>query len=162
MGMAGSPTRGVPMEERGGTGMMIGWLKRRAGAAGVAAMVLALWLCPAASGAAVEWAGFAGNAQHTATARTPAQPFHRIRWRASVDLAPNLFGTALLIHYGSPMITAANTVLVPTRVSDKAGYRVVAYSGRSGARRWSLGTDYRPPAFTGGTSAPGRLRCPPR
>ena len=46
--------------------MMIGWLKRRAGAAGAAAMVLALWLCPAASGAAVEWAGFAGNAQHTA------------------------------------------------------------------------------------------------
>jgi hypothetical protein len=131
--------------------MMIGWLKGRAGAAGAAAMVLALWLCPAASGAAVEWAGFAGNAQHTAVARTPAQPFDRIRWRASVDLTPNLFGTALLIHYGSPMITAANTVLVPTRVSDKAGYRVVAYSGRSGARRWSLGTDYRPPAFTGGT-----------
>ena len=52
--MAGSPTRGVPMEERGGTGMMIGWLKRRAGAAGAATMVLALWLCPAASGAAVE------------------------------------------------------------------------------------------------------------
>ena len=48
------------------------------------------------------------------------------------------------------MITAANTVLVPTRVSDKAGFRVVAYSGASGARRWSLGTDYRPPAFTGG------------
>jgi hypothetical protein len=131
--------------------MMIGWLKRRAGAAGAAAMVLALWLCPAASGAAVEWAGFAGNAQHTAVARTPAQPFHRIRWRASVDLAPNLFGTALLIHYGSPMITAANTVLVPTRVSDKAGYRVVAYSGATGNRRWSLGTDYRPPASTGGT-----------
>ena len=72
--------------------MMIGWLKRRAGAAGAAAMVLALWLWPAASGAAVEWAGFAGNAQHTATARTPAQPFHRIRWRATVDLAPDLFG----------------------------------------------------------------------
>ena len=48
------------------------------------------------------------------------------------------------------MITAANTVLVPTRVSAKAGFRVVAYSGISGARRWSLDADYRPPAFTGG------------
>ncbi|MGH3375355.1 MAG: hypothetical protein ACRDP6_11495 [Actinoallomurus sp.] len=51
------------------------------------------------------------------------------------------------------MITRANTVLVPTRVSAKAGFRVAAYAGRSGAHRWSLNTDYRPPAFTGGTGA---------
>ena len=101
---------------------------------------------------AVEWAGFAGNAQHTAVARKQPQPFRRIRWRAKVDLAPVLsFGT-LGIHYGSPMITAANTVLVPTRVSTRAGFRVVAYSGGSGVRRWSLNTDWRPPAFTGGTT----------
>jgi len=105
------------------------------------------------SGASVAWAGFAGNAQHTAVASKPAQPFTRIRWRAKVDLAPVLIGNELLIHYGSPMITGANTVLVPTRVSTKAGFRVVAYSGRSGARRWSLNTDYRPPAFTGGAGA---------
>jgi hypothetical protein len=129
-------------------------------------MVLGFCLWPPASGAqvtgaghpwdggpAVEWAGFAGNAQHTAVARKRSQPFRRIRWRAMVDLAPVLqFGT-LPIHYGSPMITAANTVLVPTRVSKKAGFRVVAYSGTSGARRWSLKTDYRPPAFTGPNGA---------
>jgi hypothetical protein len=86
-------------------------------------------------------------------AGTRAQPFHRIRWSAKVDLAPNLQFGELLIHYGSPMITAANTVVVPTRVSKKAGFRVVAYSGTSGARRWSLDTDYRPPAFTGGFGA---------
>jgi hypothetical protein len=51
------------------------------------------------------------------------------------------------------MITAANTVLVPTRVSAKAGFRVVAYAGTTGARRWSLNTDYQPPAFTGGFGA---------
>ncbi len=94
-------------------------------------------------GAAVEWAGFAGNAQHTAVAMKPPQPFDKIRWRAKVDLAPQLVDGELLIHYGSPMITAANTVLVPTRVSAKAGFRVVAYSGTSGKRRWSLNTDYR-------------------
>jgi hypothetical protein len=138
------------------------------GAATTAAMVLGFSLLPPASGAqitaaghprvggrraAVEWAGFAGNAQHAAAARTRPQPFHRIRWRAKVDLAPVRQFGELLIHYGSPMITAANTVLVPTRVSKKAGYRVVAYSGTSGARRWSLNTDYRPPAFTGGFGA---------
>jgi hypothetical protein len=104
-------------------------------------------------GAAVEWAGFAGNAQHTAVARKRPQPFRRIRWKAKVDLAPHLVGGELLIHYGSPMITAANTVLVPTRVSARAGFRVVAYSGRSGVRRWSLDTDYRPPAFANGVGA---------
>ena len=105
-------------------------------------------------------------------ASTP-QPFRRIRWRAKVDLAPDLQFGELPIHYGSPMITAANTVLVPTRVSEQAGFRVVAYSGTGGARRWSLGTDYRPPAFTGGFGAwtpplpavltpehcPGSCRC---
>ena len=104
-------------------------------------------------GAAVEWAGFAGNAQHTAVARKRPQPFRRIRWRAKVDLAPHLVDGELLIHYGSPMITAANTVLIPTRVSARAGFRVVAYSGTGGIRRWSLNTDYRPPAFANGVSA---------
>ena len=103
--------------------------------------------------AAVEWAGFAGNAQHTAVARKRPQPFRRIRWRAKVDLAPHLVGGELLIHYGSPMITAANTVLVPTRVSARAGFRVVAYSGTSGVRRWSLNTDYRAPASANGFGA---------
>ena len=138
------------------------------GAVATAGMVLGLSLWPPASGAqiteaghppvggrraAVEWGGFAGNAQHTAAARTRPQPFRRIRWTAKVDLAPDLRFGALLIHYGSPMITAANTVLVPTRVSAKAGFRVVAYSGTSGARRWSLSTDYRPPSSTGGFGA---------
>ena len=131
------------------------------GAVAAAGIVLSSWLFPPVSsaqiagaghprGGAVEWAGFAGNAQHAAVARKRPQPFRRIRWRAKVDLAPVVQFGALLIHYGSPMITAANTVLVPTRVSAKAGFRVVAYSGTSGARRWSLNTDYRPPAFTGG------------
>jgi hypothetical protein len=101
----------------------------------------------AAPAPAVAWAGFAGNAQHTAVALNLPQPLHRIRWRAKVDLHPVLSGRELLIHYGAPMITAANTVLVPTRVSARAGFRVVAYSGTSGTRRWSLNTDYRPPAF---------------
>ena len=97
-----------------------------------------------AAGTAVPWAGFAGNAQHTAVTSTPAQPLTRIRWRAKVDLAPHVVFGELPIHYGSPMITAANTVLVPTRISAKAGFRVVAYSGTTGKQRWSLATGYRP------------------
>jgi hypothetical protein len=143
---------------------MTGRLRGRAGVVAAAAVVTGLSSLTPATGAqavgarhprrpGVEWAGFAGNAQHTAAARGLPQPFRRIRWRAPVDLHPDLqFGT-LAIHYGSPMITSANTVLVPTRVSASAGFRVVAYAGRTGARRWTLDTDYRPPAITGGFGA---------
>jgi hypothetical protein len=79
-------------------------------------MLLGFWLWPAVSGAqttgagrapqrgrrAVEWAGFAANAQHTAAAWRRPQPFRRIRWRAKVDLAPDLQYGTLPIHYGSP------------------------------------------------------------
>src|SRR5215472_6306437 len=140
-----------------------GWTARMGtGAVAAAGMLLGSWLFTPASSAqtawagnsragdsraAVEWAGFAGNAQHTAVARMRPQPFRRIRWRAKIDLAPVLVHGVLPIHYGSPMITGANTVLVPTRVSATAGFRVVAYSGISGVRRWSLDTDYRTPPF---------------
>ncbi len=141
----------------------VGWIARGgAGAVATVGVVLgSLVYIPASSaqtaearhspaggpGTAVEWAGFAANAQHTAVAGKLPQPFRRIRWTAKVDLAPVLVHQELFIHYGSPMITAANTVLLPTRVSAKVGFRVVAYSGTSGARRWSINTDYRPPAF---------------
>jgi hypothetical protein len=141
----------------------LGWMAR-AGTGATAAVGVVLVSClftPASSaqiaGAgnspgggtpAVEWAGFAGNAQHTAVAIVLPQPFERIRWRAKVDQAPVLIYGSLTSDYGSPMITAANTVLVPTRISAKAGYRVIAYSGTSGVRRWSLDTDYRSPLVT--------------
>ncbi|HXS64149.1 MAG TPA: hypothetical protein VN767_14945 [Streptosporangiaceae bacterium] len=94
----------------------------------------------------VEWAGFGGNAPHTAVAVTPPQPFTRIRWKTKVDLVP------VSGHYGSPMITAANSVLVPT--VSKAGYRVTAYSGVSGAKRWSLNTDWQPSLLDHGETPP--------
>jgi hypothetical protein len=111
------------------------------------AQIAVAYNSPAGGTRAVEWAGFAGNAQHTAVASVLPQPFKRIRWRAKVDLVPDLIQGSLTSNYGSPMITAANVVLVPTRVSARAGYRVVAYSGASGVRRWSLDTDYRPSVF---------------
>jgi hypothetical protein len=121
------------------------------GAMASVAVIFGSWLSAPASIArvkatapSVEWAGFGGNAQHTAVAVTRPQPFTRVRWKAKVDQVPVSKDEVLGIHYGSPMITAGNTVLVPTRVSVKAGYRVVAYSGTNGARRWSLDTDWQP------------------
>lgn len=64
------------------------------------------------------WAGFGGNAQHQALSAIASQPLQRVLWSMPVDLAPpyRANGT-LLIHYGSPVITASNTVLVPVKTS---------------------------------------------
>ncbi len=103
--------------------------------------------------ATVAWAGYGGNAQHAAVSNTQPQPFHRIRWKTKVDLSQNN-PKFLPVHYGSPMITADNTILVPTTISAKAGYRVVAYSGTNGARRWSLNTDWKPSRLANGFTSP--------
>lgn len=134
-------------------------------------MVLGSWLSSPASiahaaagkprggskAALIEWAGYAGNAQHTAVALEPPQPFTKIRWKAKVDheRLPPL--ATITVHYGSPMITAGNTVLVPTHLSDAAGYRVNAYSGVNGAPRWTLNTDWEPSSLQSG----GRAFSPP-
>jgi hypothetical protein len=140
---------------------MSDWLRRSTGAVAAVGMVLGTWLSSPAStaqaaagkprasshAALVEWAGYAGNAQHTAVASAKAQPFTKIRWKAKVDLTPFPRPATVTVHYGSPMITAGNTVLVPTHESDTTGYRVIAYSGANGARRWSLNTDWTPSAL---------------
>jgi hypothetical protein len=100
------------------------------------------------------WTGYAGNAQHTAVVSIRPQSLKRIRWHVKVDLHPVKQDGSLPIHYASPMITTANTVLVPTRISAKAGFKVVAYAGATGKRRWSLPTDYRLPKFPGSGFTP--------
>lgn len=105
-------------------------------------------------GAYRPWAGYAQNAQHTATVSVRPQPLKRIRWHVKVDLHPDVQFDSLPIHYASPMITTANTVLVPTRISTKAGFKVVAYAGATGQRLWSLRTDYTLPKFRGSTFLP--------
>lgn len=83
------------------------------------------------------WAGFGGNAQHQALSAIASQPLQRVLWSMPVDLAPpyRANGT-LLIHYGSPVITASNTVLVPVKTSAEGAFRVEARSGVQGSLVW--------------------------
>ena len=92
------------------------------------------------------WLGFGGDAQHSAIGGVATQPITRIVWRTPVDLAPQYRGTALLIHYGSPVISARNTVLVPVKTTATGGFRIEARAGASGAQLWSANTDYVLPA----------------
>ena len=96
---------------------------------------------------AMPWASFAHDAQHTGLSSVAAQDLGVIRWQTPVDLNPPRF---LAIHYGSPVITQANTVLVPVKTTTNGGYRVDAHAPSNGAVKWTQTTDYLlPPYGTG-------------
>jgi len=94
---------------------------------------------PPATGPA--WTGFGNDAQHSAQAGIATQALTRIRWRTPVDIAPQNSGE-LLTHYGSPVISTRNTVLVPVKTGASGGFRVEARAGDNGSLLWSAGSDY--------------------
>src|SRR5579872_4599722 len=75
----------------------------------IAPLVDSLTECHAAN---ISWSGYAHDPQHTAISAQAAQPLHSIHWQTPVDLNPPGGGKGgLLIHYGSPIVTAGNTVI---------------------------------------------------
>jgi len=89
------------------------------------------------------WRGFARDPQHSALAAIATQDLNRISWSTPIDLAPQFrAGGALLIHYGSPVVTSHNTVVVPVKTGAAGGFRIEARSGSNGGLIWSANTDY--------------------
>ena len=100
---------------------------------------------PAVDGPA--WWGFGRDAQHSALGAVTTQNLDRIRWSRPVDLAPPYRpGGALLIHYGSPVVTSHNTVVVPVKTGAAGGFRFEARAGGNGGLIWSADSDYVLPA----------------
>jgi hypothetical protein len=95
------------------------------------------------SGAA--WTTFAHDSQHTGLSQVPSQPLNAIAWQTPVDLHPHYGGGLLLTHYGSPLITDANTVLLGVKTNEFDGFRVEAHSGVDGSLLWMQPTDYTLP-----------------
>ena len=112
------------------------------------------------------WSDYAGDAQHTAISSVASQRLQTIRWQTPVDLAPQYSGNDLLIHYGSPLVTAANTVVIPVKTGATNGFEVDARSGSNGALRWSQASDYIlpphdwTPSFSPAITPAGRLYLP--
>lgn len=98
-----------------------------------------LTLSPAAGARADGWSTHAGNLHHTALSTVAAQPLEAIHWATPVDLAPP--SGEILIHYGSPLVTVANTVIVPVEAGG-GGFMVKAFSARDGSLIWSQTSDY--------------------
>lgn len=140
-------------------------LETRGAVAGM--LVLALAACGSSGGSqspapppAVNgppWLGFAKDAQHSAQGATAAQggvgalALNRIAWSTSVDLSPP---TANQIHYGSPLISAHNTVLVPVKTTAAGGFGVQVQRGYDGAMMWSAPSDYVLPPLANGAWIP--------
>ncbi len=95
---------------------------------------------------AVPWSMLGHDAQHTAISRFTANTLNRIRWQTPVDLDPQYNGDELLIHYGSPIVTRSNTLLIPVKTGAWGGFQVEAHSSTSGSLVWMLPTDYILPA----------------
>ncbi len=97
------------------------------------------------------WSAFAGSSQHTGISPTASLPLDHIKWQTPVDLNPQYSGSELLIHYGSPVITPANTVIVPVKTGATDGFKVEGRSGADGSLKWSFNTDYALPPVHGWT-----------
>ena len=103
---------------------------------------------PAAGVDGPAWLGFARDAQHSALSAIATQDLNRIAWSTPLDLDPQYRsgGAALLTHYGSPVITSHNTVVLPVKTGADGGFRIEARSGVNGGAIWSAATDYVLPA----------------
>jgi hypothetical protein len=100
------------------------------------------------------WQGYASNAQHTALSAVASNSLQSILWHTPVDLNPQHTSSGdLLIHYGSPSITAANTVLVPVKTGAASGFEVRAFSGKTGTLEWTVTTDYSLMPKNGGSGS---------
>jgi hypothetical protein len=88
------------------------------------------------------WSGYAHDPQHTAISAVASQPIDMVRWQTPVDLNPQYSGTDLLIHYGSPLVTPSNTVIVPQKTGATGGFRLEALNGGDGTLLWTQTTDY--------------------
>lgn len=89
------------------------------------------------------WPAHSHDAQHTAVSTVASQAFSKIHWHTPVDLDPPQ--GEILIHYGSPLVTAANTVIVPVKTGENS-FRVEAHNGATGTRLWALNTAYKAPS----------------
>jgi len=92
------------------------------------------------------WWGFGRDSQHTALGAVATQPLNRIQWKTAVDRQPQYSNGNLLIHYGSPVVSARNTVIVPVKTGVANGFRIDAHAGAGGALLWSVDSDYMLPS----------------
>jgi hypothetical protein len=109
----------------------------------------AAMLTPNAAAQTGTWLTHSHDEQHSALSTVQSQPLNKIHWHVPVDLFPP--GGTIFIHYGSPLVTQANTVIVPVKTGTNS-FRVEAHNGATGKRLWTQNTGYQAP---GASFVPG-------
>src|ERR1700675_1129241 len=112
-------------------------------------VAFAAMLSPNAAAQTGAWLTPSHDEQHTALSTVQSQPLNAIHWHVPVDLAPP--SGEIFVHYGSPLVTAANTVIVPVKTGTNS-FRVEAHNGATGTRLWKQSTGYQAP---GASFSPG-------
>ena len=63
--------------------------------------------------------GYGRDAQHSAISLVASQDLGKVAWTTPVDLAPQYTPSGgLLTHYGSPLVTTTNTVILPVKTGS--------------------------------------------
>jgi len=91
------------------------------------------------------WSSLGHDSQHSGQSAVGSQLPQKVIWQTPVDLAPQYSGSDLLIHYGSPLVTNANTILIPVKTGAADGFQIQARSGANGFLLWAQTTDYTLP-----------------
>ncbi|MGZ4966812.1 MAG: hypothetical protein ACXV97_06525, partial [Chthoniobacterales bacterium] len=110
--------------------------------------LLALVCCATTANAqsiAIPWSGHGHDPQHTGISKVASQPMAQIKWQMLVDLNRQYIAGDLLIHYGAPLITRQNTIIVPVKTGAASGFRVEARDAADGTVKWMQNSDYTMP-----------------
>jgi hypothetical protein len=129
------------------------------GGRGFGSIALVLLLVSEAAGQSIRipWSGYGHDPQHTAISPVSSKPFGQILWQTPVDLNPQYSGNDLYIHYASPLVTRANTIIVPVKTGATDGFQVEGRDATTGALKWTQTTDYSLPAHSWIPSFPAAL-----
>ncbi len=107
-------------------------------------VILTVAFAPSAN---AQWNGFAHDSQHSADSPVAADSLNEILWTTPVDLDPPT-GDFIAAHYGTPLVTAADTVIVPVKTAATGSFRVDARNATDGSLIWTLPSDYLLPQST--------------
>ena len=114
----------------------------------ILSLILSAFLFGERAAQAQPWPGYAGGPQHQALQKYASQFPTTIMWQTPVDLFSTAEYGYLNIHYGSPVITASNTVIVPVKTGESGGFRMEGHNGKTGNLIWQLDSDYTfPPSY---------------